>query len=86
MTWLLPARADTFFRASLVDVVDPVVFEPGYAILVVVSGEGRLAYSAGTLPVRRGSTILVPYDAGPTTFEGHFQALRGRPPDPRQVS
>lgn len=86
VTRLLPARADTFFRASLVDVVDPVVFEPGYAILVVVSGEGRLAYSAGTLPVRRGSTILVPYGAGRTTFEGHFQALRGRPPNPRQVS
>ena len=56
------------------------VFEPGYAILVVVVGEGRLAYPTGTLPVRRGSTILVPYGAGPTTFDGHFQALRCRPP------
>jgi mannose-6-phosphate isomerase len=56
-----------------------VTFEPGYAILVVVSGEGRLAYPAGTLPVRGGFTILVPYAAGPTTFEGRFQALRCLP-------
>jgi mannose-6-phosphate isomerase class I len=80
VTRLLPARADAFFRASLVDVAGPVVFEPGYAILVVVLGEGRLAYPAGTLPVRRGSAVLVPYGAGPTTFDGHFQALRCRPP------
>jgi mannose-6-phosphate isomerase len=80
VTRLLPARADAFFRASLVDVAGPVVFEPGYAILVVVVGEGRLAYPAGTLPVRRGSTVLVPYGAGPTTLDGHFQALRCRPP------
>jgi hypothetical protein len=29
--------------------------------------------------VRRGSTVLVPYGAGPTTFEGRFDALRCRP-------
>jgi mannose-6-phosphate isomerase len=79
VTRLLPARADAFFRAERVDTAAPVTFEPGYAILVVVSGEGRLAYPAGTLPVRGGSTILVPYAAGPTTFEGRFQALRCRP-------
>jgi len=79
VTRLLPARADAFFRAERVDTAAPVTFEPGYAILVVVSGEGRLAYPAGTLPVRGGSTVLVPYAAGPTTFEGQFQALRCRP-------
>ena len=79
VTRLLPSRADAFFRAERVDTAAPVTFEPGYAILVVVSGEGRVAYPAGTLPVRGGSTILVPYAAGPTTFEGHFQALRCRP-------
>jgi mannose-6-phosphate isomerase len=52
----------------------------------VISGAGFITYPAGTLPVRRGSTILAPYGAGPTTLEGHFQALRCRPPDPRQVS
>ncbi|MGH3299364.1 MAG: class I mannose-6-phosphate isomerase, partial [Trebonia sp.] len=77
VTRLLPPRADAFFLAERVSA--PATFEPGYAILVVVSGDGRLTYPAGTLPVRRGATVLVPYAAGPTTFEGHFQALRCRP-------
>jgi mannose-6-phosphate isomerase len=57
-----------------------VTFEPGYAILIVVSGQGRIAYPAGSLPVHRGSTILVPYAAGRTTLDGHCQALRCSPP------
>lgn len=80
VTRLLPPRADTFFRAERVDVSAPVTFEPGYAILIVVSGQGRIAYPAGSLPVHRGSTILVPYAAGPTTLDGHCQALRCLPP------
>jgi mannose-6-phosphate isomerase len=79
VTRLLPSRADAYFRAERVDTAAPVTFEAAYAILVVVSGEGRLAYPAGTLPVRRGSTILVPYAAGPVALEGRFQALRCRP-------
>ena len=81
---LLPSRADAFFRAEGVDVSAPVTFEPGYAILIVVSGHGEITYSAGSLALRRGSSILVPYSAGATSLEGHFQALRCRPPSPRQ--
>ena len=80
VTRLLPQRADPFFRAELVDVAAPVTFDPGYAILVVVSGDGQLTYPAGRLPVQRGATILVPHGAGPVAFEGDFQALRCRPP------
>jgi mannose-6-phosphate isomerase len=92
VTRLLPTRADAFFRAERVEVAEraevaePLTFEPGYAILVVLSGAGFITYPAGTLPVRRGSTVLVPYGAGPMTFEGHFDALRCLPPNPRQVS
>ena len=80
VTRLLPPRADTFFRAERVDVSAPVTFEPGYAILIVVSGQGRIAYPTGSLPMHRGSTILVPYAVGPTTLDGHCQALRCLPP------
>lgn len=81
---LLPAEADPFFTAERVDVSPSgVAFEPGYAILVVVSGSGRIEYPAGSLPVSRGSTILVPYGIGPVTLDGEFQALRCRPPDVR---
>jgi mannose-6-phosphate isomerase len=84
VTRLLPTGADPFFRAQRVDVAasatGPVTFEPGYAILVVVSGHGRVNYDSGRLLVRRGDTILVPYAVGPVTLEGYFRALRCRPP------
>lgn len=81
---LLPAEADPFFAAERVDVSSSgVTFDPGYAILVVVSGSGRIQYQDGSLAVTRGSTILVPYGIGPVTFDGQFQALRCRPPDVR---
>lgn len=83
VTRLLPPRADTFFGAERVDVSAPVALDPGYAILIVTSGQGRVSYPAGSLAVHRGSTILVPYGAGPVTLEGSFQALRCRPPSPR---
>jgi mannose-6-phosphate isomerase len=84
VTRLLPSQADTFFRAERVDVSAPVALEPGYAVLIVVSGHGQITYSAGSLAVHQGSSILVPYAAGPTTLEGNFQALRCRPPSLRQ--
>ena len=80
VTRLLPQRADPFFLAERVDVSAPVTFEPGYAILIVVSGDGRIAYPAGNLAVQQGATILMPYVVGTTTFEGRFQALRCLPP------
>lgn len=80
VTPLLPAGADPFFRAERVDVTAPVRFEPGYAILVVVSGAGRITYPGGSLPVGRGATVLVPYGAGVTTLEGALLAVRCRPP------
>jgi mannose-6-phosphate isomerase len=82
VTRLLPARADEFFRAELVEPSAAVDFEPGYAILVVISGRGQLTYPSGTLAVRRGSTVLVPYGAGLTTLEGELRALRCSPPRP----
>lgn len=85
VTRLLPARADEFFRAERVETSEPVDFEPGYAILVVAGGRGRLTYPSGSVLVRRGSTVLVPYGAGLTTLEGlegEVRALRCRPPSP----
>jgi mannose-6-phosphate isomerase len=84
VTRLLPAQADPFFRAERVDASAPVTFDPGYAVLVVVSGHGQVAYPTGSLAVQRGATVLVPYAAGPTTLEGDLQALRCRPPSPGQ--
>jgi mannose-6-phosphate isomerase len=80
VTRLLPLGADPFFRAERVDVSASVTFSPGYAVVVVVSGHGAITYPAGTLAVRRGTSLLVPFGVGVTTFDGEFQALRCRPP------
>lgn len=80
VTRLLPAAADPFFRAERVDVSAPVSFSPGYAVVVVVSGHGAITYPGGTLAVRRGTSLLVPFGVGATTFDGEFQALRCCPP------
>ena len=80
VTRLLPVAADPFFRAERVDVSAPVTFSPGYAVVIVVSGHGAITYPAGTLAVRRGTSLLVPFGVGSTTFDGEFQALRCRPP------
>jgi mannose-6-phosphate isomerase len=84
VTRLLPTGADPFFRAQRVDVSasrpGPLTFDPGYAILVVVSGHGRVNHASGRLLVRRGDAVLVPYAAGPVTLDGDFRALRCRPP------
>lgn len=82
VTRLLPPSADPFFRAQRVDVSAPVTFDPGYAILIVVAGDGQITHSTGSLAVRRGATILVPHSAGATTLEGDIQALRCQPPAP----
>jgi mannose-6-phosphate isomerase len=71
---LFPAEADAFFRADLVAAGD--VLEPGFSVVVVTDGDGEL----GGLPVRRGSTVLVPFAAGACELTGSLQAIRCRPP------
>jgi mannose-6-phosphate isomerase len=73
---LFPAEADAFFRADLVAGGD--VLEPGFSVVVVTDGEGEL----GGLPVRRGSTVLVPFAAGACEVTGSLRAVRCRPPTP----
>ena len=45
--------------------------------MLVTGGEGDDRRG----PVRRGSTVLIPYAAGETTVEG-VEAIRCLPPDP----
>jgi mannose-6-phosphate isomerase len=76
---LFPAEADRFFRADLV--AGGSALEPGFSILVVLDGEGELRPEDGkALPLRRGSTVLVPYGAGACELAGSCRAVRCRPP------
>jgi mannose-6-phosphate isomerase len=73
---LLPDAAAAFFRFD-----EGTSFEPGFAILVVHEGEGTLECDGGDpLPVRRGSTLLVPYATGACRLTGTARAFRCRAP------
>ncbi|HJY24489.1 MAG TPA: class I mannose-6-phosphate isomerase [Actinomycetes bacterium] len=78
---LLPDGA-AFFRVDRSR--GAVEWEPGYAVVVVVSGAGKLVSGAERVPLRSGQTLVVPYAAGPVTVEGEadLEVLRCRPPSP----
>lgn len=78
---LLPAEADRFFRAERVRPAPAAELAPGFAILVVTEGAGVLHSEGGEpLELRRGDTVLVPWEGGPVRIEGDLVALACRPP------
>jgi mannose-6-phosphate isomerase len=80
---VLPRAADPFFRLERA-VVDgnPVVLEPGFAVLVVIEGALELETDTGRLDLPRGSTAVAPHSAGPLRLSGHGELLACRPPPP----
>jgi mannose-6-phosphate isomerase len=81
---MLPVAADPYFRAERLLRDLGAELDAGFSILVVLRGNGVLAASDGSeLPVRRGSTVLVPHAAGRCRLSGALEAVRCRPGDPR---
>jgi mannose-6-phosphate isomerase len=81
VTRLLPPEADPFFRAERIAPAPIAAIERGFAILVVIEGAGTLMAEAGEpLPVRRGDTVLIPWEAGTCHLEGDVVAIACRPP------
>jgi mannose-6-phosphate isomerase len=79
---LLPAAANSFFRAELLHPAPAVSLEPAFSIVVVVDGDGRLETEGGTVTLSRGSSLLVPYAAGSGELTGSVDAIRCLPPAP----
>jgi mannose-6-phosphate isomerase len=80
---LLPRQADEFFRVERIGPrALPLSLAPQVAVLIVLDGRGRLVSEAGELPVGRGATLFVPYDAGTVRLEGDLHVLRCMPPAP----
>lgn len=73
---LFSAEADPFFQADRLHVDGSFGLEPSFAVLVVLEGSG----SVGSLPVKKGSTVVVPHAAGETGLTGELVAIRCRPP------
>jgi mannose-6-phosphate isomerase len=69
-----PSAMDDFFRAERIGAGR---LEPGFSILVVLGGHGRL----DGLELARGDTVLLPYSAGPAQLTGDITAIRCRPPE-----
>lgn len=64
--------SDSFFRVQR---VGSGALEPGFSVLVVLEGRGRL----GPLELARGDTVLLPYAAGAVELEGELDAVRCLP-------
>jgi mannose-6-phosphate isomerase len=81
---ILPPPADPFFRTELVSGAAGGRLEPGFAVVVGVRGSGALAGGASDviIPLTRGSTVLVPFGAGPTLVSGDVDVVVCRAGDP----
>jgi mannose-6-phosphate isomerase len=85
VTSLFPSDADPFFQAQDIVVTPacPIVVEARYSVVIVVEGAGSVVTAQSQLPVERGSTVLVPFAAGPMELRGGLRAVRCLPPNPR---
>ena len=81
LTAAMPAQADPYFRLHRVDTgAGPVSIDAGFGILLVTDGEGTLLSAAGTMPLRKGDAVLVPFAAGDFVVDGSIVAMLARPP------
>jgi mannose-6-phosphate isomerase len=75
---LLPAEGDAFFVAERVG--PGTRLSQSYGVLVATAGQGSLSFEdGGPVTVRRGSTVLVPYAAGPAVVTGSVAGVRCLP-------
>jgi len=73
---VLPAEGDPFFVAERVSRH----LSQSYGVLVVTAGQGQLATeNSAPVPVGRGSTVLIPYAAGPGVLTGTVEGVRCLP-------
>jgi mannose-6-phosphate isomerase len=79
---VVPPEAAPFFGAEWLRSDPKVELEPGFAVLVVVAGSGRLATDASELELAKGDTVLIPYAAGAGELTGPVEAIRCLPPRP----
>jgi mannose-6-phosphate isomerase len=78
---VFPGAADPYFAAQRIRTGGgAVTLEPGFAILVVLSGAGELRSDVGRLGLSRGMTVLMPHAAGPSEITGDCELIRCLPP------
>jgi mannose-6-phosphate isomerase len=79
----LPRAAREFFRIHQVISRSTARLDAAFSVIVVTSGTGSLTLSDGScLPVRRGSTVLMPHAAGLVLISGDLTLVQCLPPEP----
>lgn len=81
-TNLMPAFAASYFRAERVCTTTTATIPASFAIIVIIEGSGALRTGTAATPLPYGTAVLVPFAAGPMTFEGSLTALVAMPPLP----
>jgi mannose-6-phosphate isomerase len=77
---LLPAEADPFFVAERIDTQVSHHLSQSYGVLVVTAGDGHLGTENGaSVPVSRGSTVVIPHAAGAAVLSGAVEGVRCLP-------
>jgi mannose-6-phosphate isomerase len=80
---LVPAlveAAEPYFRADWFSPGPQIAAPAGFAVLVVLDGDGRLNSGVGDLDVHRGDVALVPHCAGRWELSGEVRGVVCRPP------
>jgi mannose-6-phosphate isomerase len=80
----LPVAADPFFRIDIAAPVgSAVAVDPGFAVLIVLDGDGELGWTSGGAPesvsLARGQAWAVPAAIGAWTVSGDLRAVVCRP-------
>lgn len=79
VTALLPPGASGYFTAEQLVPLDHVELAPGFSVLFVLEGEGRIQTTATReQPIRKGDVWLIPAAAGIATLSGDVSVVRCR--------
>jgi mannose-6-phosphate isomerase len=79
---VMPVAADPYFRAQRVFGRGAPRLEASFAVVLVIAGVGSLEGDGWTVPVKRGSTLVVPWASGEVRVRGEVELLRCLPPLP----
>jgi mannose-6-phosphate isomerase len=72
---LFPDEAEPFFQAEEIVVTNAFELARQYAVLIVLDGAGSLTTGQSETALARGSTVMIPYSAGPTTLHAGVDGL-----------
>lgn len=78
---VLPPGSYPYFRVWRLEAEAPCQLPPGFGVLVVTDGSGRLTASRTTIQLRRGTAVVVP-DAARCFIAGGIGAYFAQPPAP----